>query len=295
VKNYRATAFFVAGSICLLGFSAKRGISAADEREPGKSVAQQSATHLEVISSPGSGIADRAQAILGLGCSLQCDEINILYRFLRAHEAEENIAALHYFKNEVLNSLRNQETPPKNLTETMIAIYWDRQQDETMRDYAIQHLAAWYEDGAEDAPDAKQKIREILVQVAEEKSVLGATALLNLHQLSQNDSSSFDANVIDKLALQMATVSDTPVPSRVTAFQVCAERRISAALPAIESALSDNRNAILRASAIAAIGELGRPPQIALLRSLQTQKPALHGCLQSALKRFEERKRNELF
>jgi hypothetical protein len=154
----------------------------------------------------------------------------------------------------------------------MVAIYQDRQQDDTMRDYAIQHLSAWYEDGAEDATYAKQKIREVLLQAAQEKSVLGATALLNLHQLSQTDPASFDAKVIDKLALEMAAASETPDASRLTAFQVCAERQVAAAAPNMEFAVSNSGDAILRTSAISAIRALREIPQSVAAPKSQTQE-----------------------
>jgi len=255
----------------LLGL-ASQDTDAAGNQGRAQTCPYRSQRRIETILNPQAGVAARAEAIHGFDDDLRPAEIDALAGFLKSHETEEDVSALHYLKNEVLNKLRSQTIAPKGLTETMIAMYHDRQQDETTRDYAVQHMAAWYEDGAEDAQDAKARIREALVQAAREKTVLGSTALLNLHELSHGDPSSFDAKAIDKLALEMAAASDTPVAARVTAFQVCAERQVAAAAPAIDFAVSNSGESILRTSAISAIGALREIPQAVAMGKSQPQE-----------------------
>ena len=145
---------------------------------------QASDAAIRLIVSPGRRILERIDRVHSLSTNLNVEEIHDLYAFLTAAPAKnENLPALHYLKNEIFTALRNQGTFPAGLTEVMIAISEDSRQDLVTRDYALQHLSIWCGEGAEDEAGSAQRIRNTLIQAAQQPTTLAGTALLGLHRL----------------------------------------------------------------------------------------------------------------
>lgn len=158
-----------------------------------------------------------------------------------------------------------------------------------MRDYAIQHLVSWYEQGATDQPEAKEKIRAILHQATRETNSIAGTALVGMHRLSIDDSD-FSRDEINNLALSLAVSAESNPATRLTAIQVCAERGIKAVLPAIESIPQTPGSLPMRLSAIAALGRLGGQQNTAPLRQLEAgQEETLRPALRAALRHLKEK------
>ena len=196
-----------------------------------------------------------------------------LYQFVAARPlpAETDRAGLNWLKNDILNALREQQTPPAGFTQLLIGRYRDSGQDLVMRDYAIQHLVLWYDHGAPNAAE-RADIRALLTESAAASGPVAGTALLGCHRLSQNDPA-FETGAIDQLALQLAKSAGTDNATRLTAIQVCAERRLKAALPAIIP-LANTTNCIPLGIAAAAA-----------LKSLNDEQPT--GVASSASRPFE--------
>jgi hypothetical protein len=133
----------------------------------------------------------------------------------------------------------------------MIGIYRNPAQDPVIRDYAIQHLATWYEQGAPDSPDSKEKIRAVFHNAVKEPNGIAGTALLAMHHLSANDAA-FDGTEINELALNLARSAN--LATRITAIQVCSERGLKEVLPGIESIPQKPGSLPLRLSAVAVLG-----------------------------------------
>ena len=244
-----------------------------------------------IIGSVPAGIGDRLKAARRLGNSLGCDEITALYAFLKSPSGprENNPDGLHALKNEILNALREQTVPPAGLTGMLAGIYHDPAQDSVTRDYAIQHLCAWYAQGAGDAPDAKQRIRTLLKEATQEDASIAGTAMLGLHRLSSTDAT-FNQPEINALAVRLACSERTEPATRIATFQVCGERSLCEALPAAESVAQASACLPLRVSAIAALGYLGGPEQARLLRRLEAgQEEPISNAIRGALRRLERK------
>lgn len=265
-----------------------------------------------------AAIPERLTAVARLGQDLTPAQISALYAFLKALPGphERNLAALNLLKNNLVSRLQDQAQPPAGLTDTLVEVCRNSAQDQVARDYALQHLITWYEQGAPDAPNAKFKIQSLLRQAAQEKTTIVGTALLGLHRLNPQTaalpaegrllssasalsasglsqfpaSGATDDETISQTALQILASADSPCASRITAIQVCAERSVAQALPAIQAlALSPDTTA-LRVSAVAALGWLGGPDQAALLHQLEAeQNPALKPAVEAALRRLHTR------
>lgn len=261
------------------------------------------ATHALFSSSPifdgEAGIPERLSAVTRLGQDLTRDQISLLYAFLESLPGpqERNLAALNLLKNDIASRLQDQIQPPAGLAATLIEVYRNPAQDPVARDYALQHLITWHEQGAADAPDAKARIQVVLRQAAEENTSSAGTALLGLHRLNTGErhttllaEGAINDEAISQAALRMVASADLPCASRITAIQVCAEREVAQALPAIQTLAQAEGSTALRISAIAALGWLGGPEQAALLQRLETEpNQALKPALQGALRRLQAR------
>lgn len=240
-----------------------------------------------------ANITQRLSAAHQLGRALTRPQIAELYAFLQALPGpqESNLPGLNVLKNDLVSLLQEQIDPPAGLTGTLIAIYQNPAQDPVTRDYALQHLVTWSEQGAADAPDAKPRIYSVLRQAAQENTSIAGTALLGLHRLRVSDSralplpgSAFSGEEISQMALRMLLSANPPSAARITAIQVCAERDVAEALPPIQALAQTDSSTAVRISAIAALGWLGGPEQAVLLHRLEAEhsqdlKPAIEGAL----------------
>jgi len=237
----------------------------------------------------GSNPRQRLNAVHSLSTDLNQAEIKALYEFLESHPGTDRKTwvTLHYLKNDVLTALQNQTEPPQGLADVMVGIYNDPAQDLVTRDYAIQHLITWYSQGAHGGEDARARIRATLLDAAGQNDSIAGTALLGLHRLSKSDPIS-KSEEIKRIALRLIETTEISPAAKVTAIQVCAEREIVEALPAVEQLAQGPGDMALKVSAISALGRLGGPAQAVLLRHLDLHtdkmfKPAI----QSALERLD--------
>ena len=215
-----------------------------------------------VIGSVPANACERLAAVHTLGRALSSEEIALLYQFLKTppNSRDGNLPDLPAIKNDVLNVLRCQSSPPKGFTDTLLAIYRDPAQDSVIRDYAVQHLVGWYQQGAPDTTNAPNRIRAALLEAAGQNGSTAGTALLGLHLLSVDDPA-FCQQDINRLALRLVTCAEAEVAARITAIQVCAERGLKEALPAIQSLAGAQSCVPLRLSATAALARLGAGQQ----------------------------------
>jgi hypothetical protein len=232
---------------------------------------------LAVILDPAAGRRERLNAVQGLGASLTRAEITALYQFLKSPPGprEKDLPCLYALKNDILNALHNQAPPPRDLVDTLIAIYRDPAQDSVIRDYAIQHLAACCEDRAAVNPAATWRITEVVSEAAHQNSSIAGTALLALHLLPASDAA-LSQREIDQIAIHLTCDSQAQTSARVTAIQICSERGLRQALPAIERLAQEADCVALRLSAQAALCRLGgslQPFGLHSTRRFRTEPP----------------------
>jgi hypothetical protein len=250
----------------------------------GKEKIEPSNSKIALIVRCEAGLLDRLWAVHSLPSNLGVLDEEVLYQFLKSRPApnEATLRGLRFLKNEIFGALQNQADAPPNLTATMIEIYKDQGQDFVTRDYAIQHLVTWYAQGALDSPDARTQIRAILRESVAKNDSIAGTALLGMHRLAKNDPA-FTAYEIEDAALKMVQSPEANLASRITAIQVCAERGIAGAAPAIETLAQARGQIALQITAIAALGKLGGPGNLGFLRKTAAENPALRPAASSAL------------
>jgi hypothetical protein len=209
--------------------------------------------NVSVITGNGS-YATRYQTAQRLRGALSENEIQQLVIFLQREKDVLGVEELNALKNEVVNVLRRQPGFEEELTELLIQMHTSVGTDEVWKDYCIQHLGGLF---GKVGPDLRGQAAELFYKATEIKSgSLCGTALLAL-----NANAAFpeiDKKKTGDIALQVATSGDWGAPARVTAIQICSQLNDKAVLPVARRILSDgNQDAMLRMSALAAVGVLG--------------------------------------
>jgi hypothetical protein len=216
--------------------------------------------------------AARYKALQALGVNASAEEIEALYEFLASALPTDQSGKdwERGFRNDVLTKLREQENSPAGLTDQLLAIHQDRQQDIVMRDYALQHLSFWYEEKA--GPDEQQQIQNLLwTALKETDSSIAGSTLLALHRLGLSHSE-FAQSDIAEAALRLATDERCGELARITALQICAQLGVKDALPLALQFAESAKSIPLKVSAIAAIGQLGGAEVTAYLENLAAGK-----------------------
>ena len=206
--------------------------------------------------------------------NLTTEDRQALYTFLLQQSPLDKNQQGHVLKNQLLDALCVMNPPPDGLGDVLAQIYQDHSQNVVLRDYAVQHMIAFYEqmEKASDSQLTKQndlsKIQGILWEALNETdNSIAGTALLGLTQLS-SEQSDFDRGRIAGAALQLAGDNGAGELTRITAFQVCARLNIQNALPVIKAAAQNGQTVTVRISAIGALGTLGDAQAVPLLNSL---------------------------
>jgi hypothetical protein len=199
-------------------------------------------------------------------------------------------------KNNLLDVLCAMNPPPSGLGDVLAKMYQNSQQEEVIRDYAVQHLAAYYEQMTMQPDNTKteqaiQNAKDVLWDALNETSdSIGGTALLALKRLSQEYTGFDDQGKIGAAALQMAADNNAGELTHITAFQVCAQLDTTNALPVIVSAAQNGQTISVKTSAIGALGLLGGQEQIPFLNSvLQGNEERLKPAAQHALDKINAR------
>jgi|GEM_PF-1914731 len=205
-----------------------------------------------------------------------------LKKYLLTPNSQDQIQQNQILKNRLLDVLCAMNPPPSELGDVLIQMYQDQKQVEVLRDYAVQHMSAYYEQVSQTINAAA--IQDVLWQATSETSdTIGGTALLALQRLS-DEYPNFDKNKIASTALQMAQNLASTEPAQITSYQVCAQLNVPKALPVVLAAAQGGQTVPIKMSAIAALGQMGGPEQKLFLNSIlagseERLKPAAQASL----------------
>jgi hypothetical protein len=197
-------------------------------------------------------------------------------------------------KNKLMDVLSVMNPPLAGLGDVLIQVYRDRGQNEVLRDYAVQHLATY--DGQLEATSGsaavpeRQAIQKVMWEALNETSdSIAGTALLGLNRLS-TEGADVNQNRLGQMALAMANDNTAEELTRITAWQICAQRNIQDALPTVEGAAQNGATIPQQISAIGALGLLGGPNDLQLLQNLlRGNEERLKLPAQTAISRIAQR------
>jgi len=214
--------------------------------------------------------------------NLSSTERQALYDFLR-HGPNDSY---HYaVKNDIINVLRNQAEPPPELTDILLELYQDKNQDKVVRIYALQHMRPWYRMQSQKDP----RIKEAFFSALDEPDTeFAGTALLAMRYLSK-DQEGFDAQEIAGKAWKLAENADANLLSRISAIQVASTLtgKTGDGSRYVQYATSGNAMPI-RLASIAAIGVSGDRTQLEFLSQIAANEPEpLNSAAKNAMKKIE--------
>jgi hypothetical protein len=195
-------------------------------------------------------------------------------------------------KDAMLERLHDMEPLPEGVADFFVELYRDANQDEAVRDYALQHMGPLYERllALPDREADRGTLRnEMWSAAASGEGTYGGTALLALAHLG-DQTPDIDRDRLRAEALRLAAEGDAP--SRIAALSLCARLDAAEVLPAARLAVEDRTNLPLRMAALNALARLGGDDDLARLRELAAD-PAdatLRAAAQRALLQFEKRK-----
>ena len=212
-------------------------------------------------------------------------DVAALVAYLRSKDnamRPERVAAL---KNDVMNLLRNQEPPPKGLTETLMGMFRSGNHPPAVLDYCIQHLGAMQGEITDDS--LRHRIRETFIFAARQtRQPYAGTALYSIAQ--DKRASLSQKNELKRLTVALCKQGSHPV-ARVSAIQLAGERGYKEILPILRETLSSrHRDAVLDIVSIGSLGLLGEESDLELLSkfSADTRRSV---AVKAAIKRIKER------
>ena len=253
---------------------------------------------VQVIVDEQAAYTKREDALRALTGKLAEADRQALYAFLRQRYPGDDGQLGLVLKNELLDRLCQVEPPPLGLRDLLTQIYRDPTQNIVLRDYAVQHLSAFFRQMA-DASGVEARTRNdelnqaqhvLWAAVNDTGSSISGTAMLGLCQLSQEGWPGLDRDKIGNTALKLAGDSNAGELTRITAFQVCARLRVKDALGVVLGAAEQGETEPVRISAIGALGALAGTDQMPFLKGvLQGTDERLKSAARGALNQIEQR------
>ena len=212
-------------------------------------------------------------------------DVAVLIAYLRTGDNAMRVERIAALKNDVMNLLRNQEPPPKGLTEALIAMFSGGKHPPVVLDYCIQHLGAMQGEITDDS--LRRRIREIFVLAARQtRQPYAGTALYSLAE--NTHASQSQKNELNRLTVALCKQGSHPV-ARVSAIQLAGERGYKEILPILRETLSSaRRDAVLDIVSIGSLGLLGDESDLEFLSqfSSDTRRSV---AAEAAIKRIKDR------
>jgi HEAT repeat protein len=237
----------------------------------------------------------RLQAVDQLPRDLDRAERQALYEYLLAPCAEDAQPHGLVLKNNLMLALCHQEPPPPELSEVLVQLFRDHQQNGVIRDYAVQHFTVFYERLAalpqtDQNRDDLTRLQAALWEAsAETDNTIGGTALLGLSYLA-TQTHSLDPKAISNAALRTAQMTSASEWARSAALQACARLEVQEVVPVLRALAEQGQTTTLRLSAVGALGQVGSAADVGLLeRILASTQERLKPAARLALRRIQKR------
>ena len=232
---------------------------------------------IRAVVDPRQEFWRRMAVVHALSQGLATNELASLFSYLRTPEpdGDEKVrGGERVLRNDLLNALRDQFTPPAGLTALLAELSRDLTQSPVMRAYALQHLLVWYSRQTDPvaplqfSPPEQEQMRQAFRDALDDpEPLVSGTSLLCLHRMAPAQEA-LPPGQLAASAFKLASNPEGDSGTRATALQICAERRAAEALPLALQLAQRADTVPLQIAAIAAVGDLGGPEQTAFLSQL---------------------------
>jgi len=211
-------------------------------------------------------------------------DVAALIAYLRTADNAMRIERVAALKNDVMNLLRNQDPPPKDLAGALIGIFEGGKHPPVVIDYCIQHLGAMLDELDE---KGRLRVRAVLAKAAKRtKQPYAGTALYSLAE--DRRATPAQETELKRLTLALCKPGVNNA-ARIAAIQLAGERGYAEALPVLrETLLGARRDAVLDIVCIGSVGLLGNADDVPILSRFSfdsRRAPAVD----AAIQRIKER------
>lgn len=253
-----------------------------------KSQADRGRVDSVTADGPNITLSERLDALYALSPKISIEQSQRLFTFLRSTKIPQGLETQHVWalKNDLLNTLREQNEPSPEYEQVLRDILNNPAQDSVMRDYALQHARPWYPLSAN-----KAHVLALLWGSARGKDgSLPGTAMLSLFGIWQEYPSDVSPVELGALALQVAKDETSHIDARISCLQICGKIGYEPALSYAIQTAQKGKVTQFRMSAIATIGDIGDKKQTPLLNKLaKDSDPGLVKSATAAIKRIGKR------
>lgn len=262
------------------------------KRTAGQHDAITASPYIEVIIGADSATADRyeersdALRAISRERSLSTNDVAALVAYLESPDETLRVERVAALKNDVMNLLRNQRTPPSGFADTLVTMFECGDHPPAVLDYCIQHLGAVIGEPCDSA--LRHRIHSLLVKAAgRANQPYAGTAI---YALAEEDSSTPAQEAeLRRLTLSLCAPGANPV-ARIAAIQLAGQRGYAEALPLLRAVLSSpRRDAVTDLVCIGSLGLLDDAGDLPLLRRYATMEPRYATAAETAIHRIEER------
>lgn len=217
----------------------------------------------------------RTEAVWRLGSDLTAEELNAVFQFIlvtRPNELADSLS-LNSIKNDLMDVLLRQSVLPLKLGRLLLDVVADPRQDEVLKDYCLQHFAAYYDRkwpaNIQKSVDSERQemLSTYRAALSNTTGSLAGTALIGMLSLSEKHSE-IDRDEVGRHAQELAARVQYGVMTRVTAMQVCGRVGNSNILTIARIEAQSAASVQLRMASIATLGDLGDRADVELLASL---------------------------
>lgn len=211
-------------------------------------------------------------------------DVEALLAYLRSADDAMRVERVAALKNDMMNLLRNQDPPPKDLAGTLIGIFEGGKHPPAVLDYCIQHLGAMLDELDE---KGRLRVRAVLAKAAKRtKQPYAGTALYSLAE--DRRATPAQETELKRLTLALCKPGINNI-ARIAAIQLAGERGYAEALPVLRDTLSgEKRDAVLDTVCIGSIGLLGTAHDIALIERFKGDARR-SSAVEAAIKRIKGR------
>uniref|UniRef100_UPI0035647F98 HEAT repeat domain-containing protein n=1 Tax=Pontiella sp. TaxID=2837462 RepID=UPI0035647F98 len=201
---------------------------------------------LSINKLPGEKSADERKALMGY--------------LVQNPVGEANYLSVEYaVRNFIMDVLREQPGGLSDAVDTFAEVYGETAQGDTMRGYALQHLASVYIDNPGTLAEAdKGRVVDIFREALSENDfgTIASTALIGLREVSRVESARVTDAEVARSAQALLEDAESCAEARMTALQICGELKLPSAVgSAREWAADSSQNWGVRLAAIYLLGE----------------------------------------
>lgn len=216
---------------------------------------------------------------------------------LRVYLTERPVGGAAHWSREfahrdvLMNTLRAQSQNRDQAISTFTRVYQDPRQGDTLRGYALQHLALLYRDASRELTQGQREqilvtLRGALPERAD--GTLASNALVGLQEIASVDSTGAASDEVSALALEMMRDPSANALTRISALQVAGENKLGAAeADARRMADDPAQDRAVRMAAIWTLGQLGAH-ETDLQRLTNDPDPFIRGAASASLARTKD-------